>query len=566
MADNNPNQRPARGGQYQSRGRGTSNQRGGRGASNQRGGRGDSSHAAGRGTSNQQTVTDQRTVRDTSSQQRSRNTPIQSATATPIQQATRSPSSQQTTGDTSEQQIRGSAPSQQTMRNTPSHLTAVAIPRQPVPLNLSSQQATSHPPAQPVDRNTPVLEMSRINIRSNHDRLKVDDRPWPQQPLSGSSGNLVSLEANYFLLGLKAEQDHLIIYRHQITVEPPKILQAPSSSSASSGQRKEPVAPTGKKLEHIIGLFLNQAFPVSASRQDVYTDYRALLYSNRKLTASELSATIEYRAEHNSVKPGAPKYPVHLVETSCLDIKDLKLELRQEDGRKMIQRDRQDLIQALNIWFLYHGRSRNDFLAFGGPKSFDSRQAFPGDLGHGLSALRGFFSSLHVANSYLLLNVNVSHAAFYSPIQRPISLVDLICEYCGITDLDVAKLTDEKRRSLSAFLKGLRIGLSHLKGDDGRVMQARQNAKSIVGLAMPGDGHIMPGDSEPTDYHPPKTTRLGSGPMDVRFWYKKRELPPNTPRWKRVASERVTISDAYITVYDYYDQCTVSRLHLEDFS
>lgn len=117
-----------------------------------------------------------------------------------------------------------------------------------------------------------------------------------------------------------------------------------------------------------------------------------------------------------------------------------------------------------------------------------------------MSALRGFFSSVRVATSRILVNINVSHGAFYDPIP----LDQLIHNYASSNQFNRVKL--------QSFLKGLRVKVVHLKEKKNRTGESIPRVKTIFGLAVKGDGQQM--------QRPPQFANqfFGAGPQNLAFF------------------------------------------------
>ena len=393
--------------------------------------------------------------------------------------------------------------------------------------------------------------------------LVVDQSKIPRRPTFGTRGEKTRLFANYYQLEIPRK---LILHRYTIKVHPAteneasksnetatKVQQSPVRKSATSTDEdsSEKLGPTGKKLGQIIKLFLKDT---KASQQKclIFTDFRALLFSSSELPEDLRNLAVPYRAEHEAqARPDALRYMVQLVPGGTLDISDLTIDLRNNPNK--IQHDRQDLIQALNILLLHHARSSADLLPIGRrtftPTGNRSRKA----LGGYVIALRGYFSSVHVAASRVLVNINISHAAFYDQVSLP----RLIAAFLG-TDYPSYNSTTQLS-SLHAFLKGLRIGLNHLKANktDKNTIPANLKPRTIIGLTSPEvDGICNP---PPKDYHPPQFTGLKCRPNEVQFWYDSagKQLASNSRADIRTASSqhgRLGISEGYITVFNYYQQ------------
>jgi eukaryotic translation initiation factor 2C len=107
------------------------------------------------------------------------------------------------------------------------------------------------------------------------------------------------------------------------------------------------------------------------------------------------------------------------------------------------------LTQALNIFLNHYAKSSNNLATIGLTKSFSLNQnAAKGDLGAGLEVIRGFFSSVRLATCRVLVNINVSHGAFYQAGPLP----SLMISYGPRSTV-----------ALECFLKLVRVQTTHLK-------------------------------------------------------------------------------------------------------
>ena len=290
-----------------------------------------------------------------------------------------------------------------------------------------------------------------------------------------------------------------------------KDAAVPLGQSAQDDSSAWP-APTGKKAEQVIKLLLDLPC-LRPYRSTIFTDFRAILFSSQKLPEQVRSLKVQYRAKNNAeARPNPLTYTVRLIENVRGSINLSTLGAKYQGGDlTLFQYDRQELIQALNILFLHHARSSPDFLAIGGRRSFPSQNCVPKgawwDIGRGLWALRGSFSSVRVVDSNLLVNVNPCHGAFYNRGRLEAFIEDF-------------SRGSQSRAELETFLRGLRVGLTHYKDSNGRMIRPDQRVKTIVRLARTSDG-MLESDSPPDDYHRPNVVRDFAGPRDVSFWYQE---------------------------------------------
>ncbi|KAJ9412988.1 hypothetical protein QL093DRAFT_2525470, partial [Fusarium oxysporum] len=109
--------------------------------------------------------------------------------------------------------------------------------------------------------------------------------------------------------------------------------------------------------------------------------------------------------------------------------------------------------------------------------------------------IRGFFSSVRVATCRILVNINVSHGAFYHAVPLP----ELMKSY-GLHNTVM----------LERFLKLVRIQTTHLPEKRNKANEVVPRVKTIFGLARKDDGHGLA--------HPPRVRQHGAGAKDVEFW------------------------------------------------
>lgn len=146
------------------------------------------------------------------------------------------------------------------------------------------------------------------------------------------------------------------------------------------------------------------------------------------------------------------------------------------------------------------GQSRHFFLETGNEKFF---------LGGGLEARRGFFHSVKTSTGRLLLNLNVSTAAFY----RAGRLIQVAEE---AVPLHIARKDNREAHRLDRFLRKLRISTTHGK---------TSRARTITEIALLETGvAAMP--SQVKFYW-----AQGSPPRNVTVsdYFEKRRLQRNTP-------------------------------------
>ncbi len=187
----------------------------------------------------------------------------------------------------------------------------------------------------------------------------------------------------------------LLLYRYNVAVQP---------------------AAAGKKLNQIIKLLLK--LPQYAECQDVIvTDFKSTLVSCKRLSPDAAELAVQYRAEsEDEPRANAQNYRLRVEETGTLTVSELT-DFLGSTNLNSAHTDKLPILQALNIFLGHYAKATPSIATVGSSKGFSLSETSPKwDLGAGLSALRGFFSSVRAATCRILVNVNISHGAFYDAI------------------------------------------------------------------------------------------------------------------------------------------------------
>ena len=325
--------------------------------------------------------------------------------------------------------------------------------------------------------------------------LKLDSK-FPYRPGYGTKGRKVLLWTNYFEM---IPHPKLTLHRYHVDVKPDA---------------------TGKKLSQIIRLLLE--LPGYAEyRDDLVTDFKSTLICRRDLGLNAAEWAIPYRAEgEDEPRSGAQTYQIRVEVTGTLAVSQLTDYLASTNVSEAYA-DKLPVLQALNIFLGHYAKSNPTLTAVGSNKTFSLSSNSPSwDLGAGLSALRGFFSSVRVATCRMLVNVNVSHGAFYEPIP----LDRLIQKYGSANQFN--------RIKLQTFLKGVRVKVTHLAERKNKSGESIPRVKTIFGLANKNDGHGLD--------HPPRVASFGAGPKEVEFFLNESSGEPSTPSTGQAAGTQAS--------------------------
>lgn len=272
----------------------------------------------------------------------------------------------------------------------------------------------------------------------------------PARPAYGKLGRPIVLYTNYFeLKGIKPDLD---LYMYAVSLQP-----------------EDPEFPKAKK-RRLVELLLDTA-PFKGL--PVASDWTQLLVSPKKVLleggdGDRASFTLEWYPkggeplsapspdDTDSMKANRKRstYKMNVVETRTVSLKDLLDDISKPTSNYPLKLE---TIQALNV-LMTHGPSSNDGITTAGGNKFYPYGSHPhvqqADLGSGLQALRGYFTSVRTSVSRLLVNVNVATGAFY----KPGPLLDLMKEFTG----GPPPASDHQQRKLTAFVRLLRFETNYL--------------------------------------------------------------------------------------------------------
>lgn len=334
-------------------------------------------------------------------------------------------------------------------------------------------------------RKSPEFAMTSLSLEGSS--------VMPGRPSYGTEGQAITVYANYVRL---VPPSDLTLYSYDVSEIAPAVV--------------------GKKRTQVIRLLLNESPELASYQGDMVTDFKSTLISRNKLDLGGDAKEIEitYKAEgEDDPKERAPKYKVAVKHTKTMTVGDLMSFLTSTNPA--VQYDSKlEMIQGLNIFLKHWAKSTNNLATIGASKTFSmSGNADNYDLGRGLTALRGFFTSVRAATNRILVNVNVSHGAFYNEGE----LTGLMTAY-GLRN-DTRGL-----RSLEKFLKRVRVRTTHLKEKKNKKGEVVHRPKTIYGLAKKSDGQ---GPNRP------RVRDFGAGPKHVEFWLEDRSTaaaaPPSVP-------------------------------------
>ena len=311
----------------------------------------------------------------------------------------------------------------------------------------------------------------------------------PYRPDYGALGEEVEIIANYFSMEMKGD---LTLNSYDIKFA---AIVDDNGEIASD--------PKGKKLKQIIRIMLDSR-DFAAHKKTIVTDFQLKLISLHILPNNIRNQKIVYFHEADgAVRNNAQTYHLHLVparDFPVLKIADL-MEFLRSTARTVDYNAKSSMVQALNILIGHYTNSSSTTSMIGGKKAFpqvtDVQELNAGDLNAGLQALRGFFTSVRLASFRPLINVNLTHGAFYKAIKLP----ELMEQY--------GRQNRYQYQALETFVKGLRVRTDYMRDKQGNPITT---TRIIFGFAQKFDG----GGQTP----PPIIEEYAGSPFQVWFHLK----------------------------------------------
>ncbi|KAF8655729.1 hypothetical protein AX16_002966 [Volvariella volvacea WC 439] len=256
--------------------------------------------------------------------------------------------------------------------------------------------------------------------------LKLGDNEIPLRPNFGSAGTDIRLRANYFPINIPKTT----FFEYDIQIAPQQGI-------------------TNKHVKRRI-FQLVEATPDWTRlglKGNVAHDHSAKLVASKQLP-QPIDITFPYWDENdNGPTENSKEYTMTIKYIQPIDTEGLINYM--QGNQKYRDFDVAPAIAALNLILAAYPSGTGRGIIVGRNKFFfKSPQAIPADLGGGLEAWRGFFSSVRPTFNQLAVNVNVCTTAFY----REGELSDVVEAYYRMNG----------SAKLHSFLKGLRIQLKHL--------------------------------------------------------------------------------------------------------
>jgi hypothetical protein len=331
-----------------------------------------------------------------------------------------------------------------------------------------------------------------------------------QRPGYGTTGKAMVLRANFFEMKFKADQEY-----HSYRVD---LYWNKAGDPNGNFVHVE-------KIPRAHRQFLMDAFLQERRFQGeigAATDGTTEIVLNQQL---DDTSSFRRRIGNTAVAAGdrRPLYQLNLIYQGSLKPAHFMALLRNPKQRGLMENEAM-MLRVLNIVMSAYpykdpgvyisGKGRTKFFRMG-----PGKEAW--NLGGGIEAARGYFSSCRFGTGKILLNLNVNHGSFYKP--GPLST--LIKDYISVWG--------EDRDSIGRYLRGLKVYVTHLPKREDAFGKPEYAIKSIWGVATTHDGKFKGHNPKEA----PRVLRLASSPINVHFWLNQEGKPGR-----------------YITVLEYFEK------------
>ena len=373
----------------------------------------------------------------------------------------------------------------------------------------------------------------------NSDALERTAIRYPCRPSYGTIGTSVQLEANYFRLQLP---DDLNIHRYNLEI---KRRDEPEKKSPSEPKEKKKLSehkekkklsePKGKKLKRIISLRVKKLEKEMASQGStcyIATDFKSNLVCTTNIPPEFWNAEVTYFHENDreTEDSNSPKYSVHIKEIPPhFAISQLNGFLTSTEPGAQYNL-KKPMLQALNILFGHYAKSTPTTTMVGGNRAFSTNGSgtehqFRNPI---IELLRGYFLSVRLCSSSSMVNVNVSHSAFYKEMRLIDFMENSPARYSsyGKFYLDYPKL--------ETLVRGIHVETKYLK----------DSSKNQVTKVFPIKSFAREEDGRHQS-HPPMVAESMAQPSKVRFHLN------NAKEFEK--QKKGVLIQNYISVYDYFD-------------
>lgn len=250
------------------------------------------------------------------------------------------------------------------------------------------------------------------------------------------------------------------IFRYQIQINPKIVTKTSRDGTPRTNRRK---------TRRLIQLLIQNTPPLQGL--GVATDFQTLLFSAKKLYLENGSRTLQqryYEPEEDGPGPRSTNHQIKITEDGSISVQQLVDYLSSPPGVTSQTFDKGKILQALNIIITRTANNNPTVYGSGASNKFYRlpERGLGFDLGSGLVALKGFYTSVRTSTLRVLVNINVANAAFYPAMNL-----------LGLIRLHTPNPANDQTSGVEGFISRLRVSHSYIKG--------KKKIKTVHGFAYP---------------------------------------------------------------------------------
>lgn len=300
--------------------------------------------------------------------------------------------------------------------------------------------------------------------------LSLDDLPLPSRPSYGTKGKGIVLRTNYFKLLTRLGAE---IYRYEFEISPQLV------NPERKENKSKPRTVNRRKTRRLI----EQLLASNRNLDGVATDYSKFLVSAQKLPLGKegivIFTQVFWEPEDAGPGPSSTSHKVKIFNEYPMPLKGLMDYISTPPRVTSSSFDKSEVIQALNLILtrtanesptIYGGGIRNKFYTYPTQDKYF-------DLGSGLIAVKGFYTSVRTSTLRLLVNINVANAAFYPAINL-----------LGLMRRHTPNSANDGRSGLEAFISRLKVSHHYIRKSTSDPKSTVKRVKTILGFAHPKYG------------------------------------------------------------------------------
>ncbi|PFH51130.1 hypothetical protein AMATHDRAFT_75110 [Amanita thiersii Skay4041] len=281
-------------------------------------------------------------------------------------------------------------------------------------------------PGQPASIDTRLQDNTQDLVIQGLRSLTLKGAELPVRPGFGTQGKAIKLRANYFPVKIPKGSVH----EYDVAITP----------IAGTANRR-----VKRRIFQLAELI--PAWSQHGLKNNVAHDHASKLISVKMLPQPLTIEVPYYDEDETGPSSNGKTYTLTINYTQSLDLTGLSHYVSGDRNYKDF--DIAPLLSALNLILAAHAtRAGGDGVMVGRNKFFFPASSDAWDLGGGLQAFRGYYSSVRPAHNQLMVNVNVCTTAFY----KPGNLAKAIEEFTSASFGAQAK----------GFVRGLRVKATHL--------------------------------------------------------------------------------------------------------